>query len=100
MKRLILVALLALTPLTAQVDEKVEVPYIDFPIKMGKGFNTVQSTCLMCHSFGYILNQGPQARQHWKEVIHKMRTAFKAPINDKDAKIIEDYLTEYYGNGK
>jgi len=100
MKKLILISLLALAPLTAQVDEKVEVPYIDFPVKMGKGFAEVQSNCLMCHSFGYILNQGPQPRKHWREVIVKMVKAFKAPINKKDAKIVEDYLTEHYGNGK
>jgi len=100
MKKLALIALLALAPLTAQVDEKVEVPYIDFPVKMGKGFDTVQANCLMCHSFGYILNQGPQPRKHWKHVVHKMIHAFKAPISEEDAKIIEDYLTEHYGNGK
>ncbi len=100
MKKLILIALLALSPLVAQVDEKVEVPYIDFPIKMGKEFATVQGQCLMCHSFGYIINQGPQSRKHWKHIIHKMKVAFKAPISDKDAKIVEDYLVEHYGNGK
>jgi len=100
MKKIILTALLALAPLMAQVDEKVEVPYIDFPVKMAKGFDTIQANCLMCHSFGYILNQGPQPRKHWKHIIHKMRTAFKAPISEADAKIIEDFLTEHYGNGE
>ena len=100
MKKIILIALLALAPLTAQVEEKVEVPYIDFPVKMGKGFAEVQANCLMCHSFGYIINQGPQSRKHWKHVIDKMVKAFKAPITEKDAKIVEDYLVEYYGNGK
>jgi len=100
MKKIILTALLALVPLTAQVDEKVEVPYIDFPVKMGEGFATVQANCLMCHSFGYIINQGPQPREHWHHIINKMRKSFKAPISEEDAKIIEDFLTEHYGNGK
>lgn len=100
MKKIVLIALMALAPLMAQVEGKIEVPYIDFPVKMGKGFNTIQANCLMCHSFGYILNQGTQSRAKWHKVIHKMRHHFKAPINDADAKIIEDYLTEYYGNGK
>jgi hypothetical protein len=100
MKKIILIALLALAPLMAQVDEKIEVPYIDFPVKMGKGFATVQSNCLMCHSFGYIINQGPQPREHWHHVINKMRKSFKAPISEADAKIIEDFLSEHYGNGE
>ncbi len=100
MKKIILITLVALTALLAQLEEKVEVPYIDFPIKMGKEFATVQGQCLMCHSFGYIINQGPQSRKHWKGVIRKMVTAFKAPISDEDAKIVEDYLVEHYGNGK
>jgi hypothetical protein len=100
MKKLILITLLGIAPLTAQVEEKVEVPYIDFPVKMGKGFAEVQANCLMCHSFGYIINQGPQSRKHWKHVIEKMIKAFKAPITEKDAKIVEAYLVEHYGNGK
>ena len=100
MKKLILIAALLASPLFAQVKEKIEVPYVAFPIKMGKGFDTVQSNCLMCHSFGYILNQGKQPRKFWREKINKMIHAFKAPIDKKSAKIIEDYLTTYYGNGK
>ncbi|HHH19028.1 MAG TPA: sulfite:cytochrome C oxidoreductase subunit B [Campylobacterales bacterium] len=100
MKKLLLIALLAMSPLMAQVDEKVEVPYIDFPIKMGEDFALVQAHCLMCHSFGYIINQGKQSREHWNHVINKMIKSFKAPIPEENAKKIEDFLTEHYGNGK
>lgn len=100
MKKIILIALVALTPLFAQVKENVEVPYVSYEIKTGKGFDEVNGNCLMCHSFGYILNQGRQPRAFWKEKIHKMVDAFKAPITEKDQKIIEDYLATYYGNGK
>lgn len=100
MKKLALIALLAFMPLMAQVEDKVEVPYIDFPIKMGEDFALVQAHCLMCHSFGYILNQGKQPRAHWNHVIHKMINSFKAPIPEENAKKIEDFLTEHYGNGE
>ena len=100
MKKIILAAAIALTPLFAQVSENVEVPYVSYEIKMGKGFDEINANCLMCHSFGYILNQGPQPRAFWKAKIHKMIDAFKAPITDKDAKAIENYLATYYGNGK
>ena len=84
----------------AQVDQAVEVPYISYEIKMGKGFDEVNANCLMCHSFGYITNQGPQSRAFWRGKVNKMITHFKAPITDKDADIIVDYLAKHYGNGK
>ena len=99
-KKLIITTLLAATPMIAQVKEKIEVPYMAFPIKMGKGFDAVQANCLMCHSFGYIINQGRQSRAFWKGKIDKMIVHFKAPISEQDAKIIEEYLFEHYGNGK
>ncbi len=99
-KKIILTTLLAATPMMAQVKEKIEVPYVAFPVKMGKGFETVQANCLMCHSFGYIINQGRQSRAFWKGKIQKMIVHFKAPITDKPKKIIENYLFTHYGNGK
>ncbi len=100
MKKIILLTALSISALFAQVKSSVEVPYIPFEIKMGKGFSTVQADCLMCHSFGYIINQGPQSRKFWRGKVDKMIEEFKAPIDKKDAKIIENYLFENYGNGK
>jgi len=100
MKKIILTTLIALTPMMAQVKEKIEVPYVAFPIKMGKGFDAVQANCLMCHSFGYIINQGRQSKAFWRGKVDKMIVHFKAPITDKDAKIITEYLYQHYGNGK
>ena len=100
MKKILVGSLIVATSLLAQVKGEIEVPYIPYEIKMGKGFNTVQANCLMCHSFGYILNQGPQSRAFWREKIDKMIHAFGAPIAKKDQKIIEDYLFKHYGNGK
>ncbi|MEA1982198.1 MAG: sulfite:cytochrome C oxidoreductase subunit B [Campylobacterota bacterium] len=100
MKKIILLTLLAVSSVFAQVEEQVEVPYISYEIKMGKGFDAVQANCLMCHSFGYIINQGPQSRDFWKKKTEKMITHFKAPIMKEDVKIVTDYLFQHYGNGK
>jgi len=100
MKKLLLIAILSVGSLFAQVKTNIEVPYIPYQIKMGKGFNTVQANCLMCHSFGYILNQGPQSRMFWSKKVDKMITHFKAPISKSDSKIIVNYLFTHYGNGK
>lgn len=87
-------------PLFAQVDRKIEVPYVAFPIKMGKGFDVVQANCLTCHSFGYMINQGKQSKAFWAGKVKKMIVHFKAPISEADSKIIIDYFAEHYGNGK
>lgn len=100
MKKIILAVLLSLTPLLAQVKGDIEVPYISYEIKMGQGFDAVNANCLMCHSFGYIINQGPQSREFWQQKVEKMIVHFKAPISNEDNKIVTDYLFKHYGNGK
>jgi len=100
MKKLILIAMLLASSLFAQVKEKVEVPYVPFPVKMGKGFDAVQANCLMCHSFGYIINQGRQSKKFWRGKVDKMIIHFKAPIDEAAAKATTEYLFEHYGNGK
>ncbi len=100
MKKIILSALLLASPLFAQTKEKVEVPYVAFPIKMGKGFDAIQANCLMCHSFGYIINQGRQSKTFWHGKVVKMVEHFKAPMTEEAVKDTTDYLFEHYGNGK
>ncbi len=100
MKKFIILAMLSVSSIFAQVEQEVEVPYISYDIKMGQGFDAVQANCLMCHSFGYIINQGPQSREFWRKKTDKMITHFKAPIMKEDAKIVTDYLFKHYGNGK
>jgi len=99
-KKLLLLCLLAFSSLQAEIKEDVEVPYISYEIKMGKGFDAVQTNCLMCHSFGYIINQGPQSKEFWHKKVMKMITHFKAPISDEAADNVTKYLYEHYGNGE
>jgi len=99
MNKILLLVMLSVGSLFAQVKGDVEVPYISYQIKMGKGFDAVQANCLMCHSFGYIINQGPQSREFWKKKVDKMIVHFKAPISKEDAKTVTDYLYKHYGNG-
>jgi len=100
MIKLILLTALILSTLFAQVKTEIKVPYMPYEIKMGKGFDAVQANCLMCHSFGYIPNQGPQSRKFWHEKTIKMIDAFKSPMSEEDIKTVVDYLFEHYGNGK
>ncbi len=100
MKKIALLLVAVVSIASAQVKGDIEVPYIAFPIKMGKHFDAVQANCLTCHSFGYVLNQGPQSKAFWEEKVQKMIHAFKAPISEQDQKYIVDYLYSEYGNGK
>ena len=101
-KKLTLIALLSAGALFAQVKkgEDIAVPYISYDIKMGEGFAQVQANCLTCHSFGYMINQGPQSREHWYKKTMNMITHFKAPIAKEDIEIITNYFAEHYGNGE
>jgi mono/diheme cytochrome c family protein len=100
MKKILLLAALTLAPLFAQVEGDIEVPYIPFEVKMGKGFDSVQANCLTCHSFGYVINQGRQSKSFWRKKVEKMIIHFKAPITDEDANTVTEYLFEEYGNGQ
>lgn len=99
-KKILFIAVLSSSALFAQVKGNIEVPYIPYEIKMGKGFDAVEANCLMCHSFGYILNQGPQSKDFWAKKVDKMITHFKAPISKEDVEIITEYLYKHYGNGQ
>ncbi len=101
MKKLLLIALLMSTTLFAQVEGGITVPYIDFPMKEGKGMYSTRGKCNMCHSWGYTLNQGLQSKKFWREKVMKMIVVFKAPIRtQKDIDTVVNYLFENYGNGK
>jgi len=100
MKKIILISTILASTLFAQTKEKTEVPYVAFPIEAGKGSDAIQTNCLMCHSFGYIINQGKQSKAFWRGKVDKMIVHFKAPIEEDAAKSITEYLYKYYGNGK
>lgn len=96
----LLAATLSLTPLFAQVKGEISVPYIAYDIKMGEGFDAVNANCLMCHSFGYITQQGPQSYKFWAKKTQKMIDYYKAPITEEDAARVNKYLSTHYGNGQ
>jgi len=101
MYKYILAIMLTLLPLSAkEVKEDIQVPYIPYEIKMGEHFDAIQTHCLTCHSFGYIINQGPQSKAFWAGKVKKMVVAFKAPISDEDSAFVTEYLFKHYGNGK
>ena len=100
-KGFILILLLTATALSANDHKGITYPYIDFPMKEGKGMYSTKGKCNMCHSFGYVINQGKQSRKFWHDKVIKMIEVFKAPIrSQEDIETVTNYLFENYGNRK
>lgn len=63
------------------------------------GYAKAQASCVACHSAEYMLYQPPSApRPYWDAMVKRMKTVFKAPIDDADMPAIVDYLVKTYGN--
>jgi cytochrome c5 len=68
-------------------------------LKAGAGRDVVEHRCITCHSLDYLTMNAPFLdRQGWQTEVNKMITAFGAPIEPTDTKIIVDYLVTNYGS--
>jgi len=63
----------------------------------GPGFEAAKNNCTACHSIDYI-NYQPSRKGHafWEAEVQKMIKVYKAPIEEKDAKAIAEYLGQTY----
>jgi sulfite dehydrogenase (cytochrome) subunit B len=61
------------------------------------GFEAAKNNCTACHSIDYI-NYQPSNKGHafWEAEVQKMIKVYKAPIDEKDAKAIAEYLGQTY----
>ena len=62
------------------------------------GYAKAQVQCGICHSAEYMLYQPPAGRAYWDAMVKRMKTVFKAPVDDADIPVIVDYLVKTYGN--
>ena len=63
------------------------------------GYAKAQANCVACHSAEYMQYQPPSAaRPYWDAIVKRMKSVFKAPIDDADMPLIVDYLAKTYGN--
>ncbi|SDS44445.1 cytochrome c [Bradyrhizobium canariense] len=72
---------------------KVEYPASD-AVFTGNGADAINNNCLACHSADHVLYQPLLSKEAWAEVVHKMVTAYKAPILPDDEKQIVEYLVK------
>ncbi len=63
----------------------------------GPSVEVAQTNCASCHSADYINFQPPKKGQaFWDAEVQKMIKAYHAPIDEKDARTIIDYLAKTY----
>jgi cytochrome c5 len=84
-------------PLTELKSLKLDVPTSDATVPPGPGADAVNNNCLACHSADHLTSQPSLSKDQWDEVVHKMITAYKAPISPQDATAIVDYLARTKG---
>jgi cytochrome c5 len=64
----------------------------------GEGRELFVARCTSCHSVDYVsMHARFGTRALWEMEVAKMRTAFKAPLSDDEARRIVDYLARAYG---
>lgn len=65
------------------------------------GYEKALTNCVACHSAEYMQYQPPNAaRPYWENMVKRMKTVFKAPIEESDIPTIVEYLVKVYGNEK
>jgi cytochrome c5 len=77
--------------------ESIELPTGD-KMFTGAGSDVVNDNCLTCHSAGMVLRQPPLPKATWNGIVKKMVNVYKAPVSDKDAAAIVDYLSNRPAN--
>src|ERR1700704_2430254 len=76
---------------------KIDLPDSDRMFPDGPGSEAINNNCLACHSAGMVLNQPELSKQAWAAEVNKMISAYKAPIDPKDAGAIIEYLSRIKG---
>lgn len=92
-------AFLLLTVIAAASAATVEItlPPETGTFKQAPGVETVQASCLTCHSAEYVSLQPPMPRAFWEANVKKMIERFAAPVPKEQVPAIVDYLVAAYG---
>lgn len=80
--------------------KSITLPVVEVKLKEGEGVEKIAAHCTICHSVDYITMQPQFSNGKWSEIVHKMINVFGAPVNEDDAQMIINYLSDHYGTGK
>jgi len=75
----------------------VELPTSDITFPGGAAADAINANCLSCHSASMVLTQPNLAKAAWAAEVDKMIHTFQAPIDQRNATAIVDYLSETKG---
>lgn len=91
-------SLSAATPAKRQAAQQDAQPVPEDQAAPGPGRELFIARCSSCHSVDYIRMHAPFGTPAlWESSVAKMRNAFKAPLDDEDARAIVEYLSVAYG---
>ncbi len=57
-----------------------------------------EALCRLCHSPRLVLTQPRLSEKKWAEVVHKMTTVYRAPIQPQQEQEIVSYLVSIHGS--
>ena len=91
-------AVIAAAPTPAAAPMPATDPVPEDEAAPGEGRELFIARCTSCHSVDYVaMHARFGTRALWEMEVAKMRNAFKAPLEDDEARQIVDYLVRAYG---
>jgi sulfite dehydrogenase (cytochrome) subunit B len=78
----------------------ITLPVVQTHLRAAAGVETVETHCSICHSLDYITMQPNFSKEKWAAIVQKMIKVMGAPVSEKDAGVIINYLAAEYGTGK
>jgi cytochrome c5 len=76
---------------------KIDLPPETARLKSGPGMETVEKSCMICHSVDYIYMQPPLTKDQWHGEVMKMKKVYGAPFPESDVDTIVNYLMSQNG---
>ena len=80
------------TPAPRPSVHTLRLPVEDVTLPDLPGREKVASSCAVCHTPRYVLEQPPLPRKTWEAEVEKMRKTYGAPVPEGDVAAIVDYL--------
>ena len=75
----------------------ITLPQVQPDLPPGRGRDSVNAACVICHSTRYITIQPRFPRATWTAEVEKMRKTYGAPVSDAQAKDFVEYLVSIRG---
>jgi hypothetical protein len=75
----------------------IELPGSDQMFPGDAAAEAINNNCLACHSAEMVLTQPNLSQSVWQQEVEKMRSQYKAPVDEQDVPAIVAYLASHKG---